>query len=106
MAKDRVREKNEKVLNDLIEQCDGVMWSFSEAIPQLIYFDKKQRRRMPWNCDLEIGQSFFIKIAAYIYVSETKRIIDLLQINLHFSGFYLASRGKGNWFVEASRSTW
>lgn len=72
IAKDKVRKKSEAVFVELAERCDGVLCSFSGAIPQLVYFDKKNRRRMPWNCDLEIGQNFVIKIAAYIFVSETK----------------------------------
>lgn len=71
ITKNTVRKKSESIFMGLIERCDGTLCSFSEAIPQLVYFDKKQRRRVAWNCDLEIGQNFAIKIAAYIYVSET-----------------------------------
>lgn len=70
ITKNSARKKSESIFMELIERCDGTLCSFSEALPQLVYFDKKQRRRVPWNCDLEIGQNFGIKIAAYIYVSD------------------------------------
>lgn len=70
LVKDKTRQKSESTLTKLIDQCDGTLCGFSEALPQLVYFDKKQRRRVPWNSDLEIGQNYAIKIAAYIFVSE------------------------------------
>lgn len=49
-------------------QTNGVLCTFNEAIQQLIFFENKQRRRVPWNCDLEIGTKLRFPIAAYIMV--------------------------------------
>lgn len=84
VAKDKVREKSEAILRELLERSDGALCCFTDAIPQLVYYDKKQRRRVPWNCDLEVGQRFSIKIAAYIFVSETKIPSNYLLHLWHF----------------------
>lgn len=105
ITKNSARKKSESIFMELIERCDGTLCSFSEALPQLVYFDKKQRRRIPWNCDLEIGQDFGIKIAAYIYVSDPSLKSDALKIvwrNLSFLVYFVASSREGNRIVEVS----
>lgn len=69
LAKDPNREKGETLIKEIVLQTNGVLCSFDEAMPKLMYMEKKQKRRMPWNCDLTIGSNVSIKIAAYIYVS-------------------------------------
>lgn len=69
MEKDRIKEKSEALIMDIVKQANGSLCSLDEAVAKLMYVDKKQRRRMPWNCDLTFGTMFTIKIAGYIYVS-------------------------------------
>lgn len=72
-----------------IFQTDGALCSFDEAIQQLVYYEQKQKRRMPWNCDLEISKLLQIKIAAYIYVSLTNAhqhfTLNLIYSRITFS---------------------
>lgn len=66
--KDPIREKNEALIMDIVKQTNGSLCNLDEVVAKLVYVDKKQRRRMPWNCDLTFGTTLTIKIAAYIYV--------------------------------------
>lgn len=68
MSKSQNRADGEKWIMKIVSATDGILCSLDEAIARLIYVDKKQRRRMPWNCDLSIGKLLKIKISAYIYV--------------------------------------
>lgn len=69
MAKDKIREKSEELILEIVKNTNGVLCSLEEAVSKLIYIDKKHRRRMPWNCDLTIGSKLAIKISTFIYVS-------------------------------------
>lgn len=69
MEKDPTKEKCEALIMDIVKQANGSLCNLDEAVAKLMYVDKKQRRRMPWNSDLTFGTLFTIKIAAYIYVS-------------------------------------
>lgn len=69
MQKDKIKEKSEGLIMDIVKQANGSLCNLDEAVAKLMFVDKKQRRRMPWNCDLTFGTTFTIKIAAYIYVS-------------------------------------
>lgn len=92
------------ILIELIRRCDGILWSFGEAIQQLKFFEKKQTRRVPWKCDLEIGGNFTIKIKAYIHVSETNHTKNNFKLVLpSISFFSVATRNateNGNGSVE------
>lgn len=68
MEKDSTKEKSEALIMDIVKQSNGSLCNLDEAVVKLLYVDKKQRRRMPWNCDLTFGTTLTIKIAAYIYV--------------------------------------
>lgn len=68
MEKDKYREKNEALILHIVQQTNGLLCSLDEAVSKLIYIDKKQKLRMPWNCDLTIGSKFAIKTSAIIYV--------------------------------------
>lgn len=70
-GKDKIQEKSENLIKEIVLQTDGVLCSLDEAIAKLIYVDKKSRKRMPWNCDLTFGSQMAIKISAYIYVSRS-----------------------------------
>lgn len=39
---------------------------------QLLHFQKKATRSMPWNVDLKIGSELTINVSAYVYVQEEK----------------------------------
>lgn len=85
-------------LIDLIRRCDGTLYSLTEAIQHFKYFDKKQTRRVPWNCNLEIEGNLVIKIAAYVYVSKSKytekNISILDQDHIVCLNHILVSRGR------------
>lgn len=74
----------------LYSQSNGVLCSFEQALVQLIYFEKKKQRSMPWNADLQIGSELKIKVSAYInvnnYHSRLKTII--------YKAFLLLPRSK------------
>lgn len=70
--KDKIQQQSEAVILDIVKQTNGVLCGLDEAASKLIYFDKKKKRRVPWNCDLTISSKLAIKISAYIYVSGRK----------------------------------
>lgn len=49
-------------------QVDGIICSFDEAIPQLIFFQKKSAGSANWNTVLDIGPDFQIAITGKIKV--------------------------------------
>lgn len=55
-------------MRKIVDETDGILCSFDDIMPKLIVWEKKQKRRMAWKSDLEIGSKIRIKIAAYIYV--------------------------------------
>lgn len=69
MEKDQIKEKSQALIMEIVKSSNGSLCSLDEALTKLMYVDKKQRRRMPWNCELTFGTKLAIKIAAYIYVS-------------------------------------
>lgn len=69
LGKDKIQEKAENLIKDIVVNTDGILCSIDDAASKLSYVDKKSRKRMPWNCDLTIGSLLTIKISAYIYVS-------------------------------------
>lgn len=82
IAKGAIRKHSESILTELIKQCDGTLGSFSE----FTYGDKRQTRKIPWNCDLEIGKNFVIKTASYVYVSERGCLLNTICISDHKIG--------------------
>lgn len=68
LEKDSTKEKSEALIMDIVKQTNGSLCNLDEAVVKLMYVDKKQKRRMPWNVDLTFGTALTIKIAAYIYV--------------------------------------
>lgn len=74
VEKDVVREKNEAIIMNIVKQSNGLLCSLDEAAAKLMYVDQKQRRSMPWNCDLEIGSHVTVKIATYIYIEDKSEL--------------------------------
>lgn len=69
IGKDKMQERSEQLIMNIVTQSDSVLCSIDEATAKLIYVDKKQRRRVPWKVDLTIGSDLAIKVSAFIYVS-------------------------------------
>lgn len=66
---DTVADRSRALMSQIIDQTNGIFCTFDEIMPKLVVWEKKQKRRMAWKCDLEIGSKIRIKIAAYIYVN-------------------------------------
>lgn len=78
--KTKDREKNESLIKKILCESNGVLCSFDEAMAKLIYLEKRNKKRVPWNADLTIGSKFTIKIAAYISVSVFRIRLDPNEI--------------------------
>lgn len=74
--KTKNRQKGESLIKTILCESNGVLCSFEEAMVKLLYLEKRNKRRLPWNADLTIGSTFSIKIAAYIYVSVVRIRFD------------------------------
>lgn len=61
-------DRNLAPMRKIVEETDGILCSFDDIMPKLIVWEKKQKRRVAWKSDLEIGSKIRIKISAYIYV--------------------------------------
>lgn len=82
VGKGMKQERCEKLIKEIVMQSDGVLCNIDEAVAKLIYVDKKQRKRMPWKCDLTLGTQLAIKIAAYIYVSiQESRLLHFICLS-------------------------
>lgn len=68
MLRDEDFLRSEKAIKEILNQSDGILCSFDEALPQLMHIDQKRRRRSTLNFDFEFGTLLTIKVSAYIYV--------------------------------------
>lgn len=71
---DTLRRKNPLPVFDRF-QTDGALCCFEEAMVQLVYYEKKQQRSMPWHCDLNIGSKLDIKVSVYVNVSKVSVVV-------------------------------
>lgn len=51
-------------------QTKTLLTDFDQALYQLIYFEKKKQRAMPWHCKLEIGSRLRINVSAYVHIKD------------------------------------
>ncbi|RXG71453.1 X-ray repair cross-complementing protein 5 [Armadillidium vulgare] len=58
----------ESLIKRIIAEVDGIICSFEEAIPQLLFFEKKAQRSANWNSILDIGQNFKIPVVGRIKI--------------------------------------
>lgn len=78
--KSKNRETGQSLIKQILCESNGVLCSFEEAMAKLIYLEKRNKRRVPWNVDLTIGSLFSVKIAAYISVSVFRICFDPNEI--------------------------
>ncbi|XP_059617558.1 X-ray repair cross-complementing protein 5 [Phlebotomus argentipes] len=69
-GKSASQQAHEEAIEKLIDDVDGIFCTFSNALPQLTYFQQKKTRAMPWNCDLTIGSRLKIQISAFLYTKK------------------------------------
>lgn len=60
------------MFTEVVEKVNGYLCHIDLAETQLLTFEKKKSRPMPWNADLSIGPELRIKISAYVNVQEEK----------------------------------
>lgn len=73
-------DANVKLVRKIADRLNGAMYTFDQILHRLCYLDKQMKRRVAWNCDLEIGSKLKIKIAAYIYVNFYSRLSEKTKI--------------------------
>uniref|UniRef100_A0A1B6GA37 VWFA domain-containing protein n=1 Tax=Cuerna arida TaxID=1464854 RepID=A0A1B6GA37_9HEMI len=64
-TKSNIQQKGEVLIGRIVDEVDGVMCGFAEAMSQLDHFQKFIGRAAPWHCDLEIGEDIFIPVTGY-----------------------------------------
>lgn len=69
--KTAVQLAGEAVATRVVAEADGGMYSFEDAIPQLIFFEKRSSGSANWNTLLEIGPSFQIAITGRIKIKHS-----------------------------------
>nr|XP_045583822.1 X-ray repair cross-complementing protein 5-like isoform X1 [Procambarus clarkii] len=69
--KSAVQLAGEALVTRVVAEVDGIICSFDEAIPQLIFFQKNSSNSAPWNTLLEIGPDFQIAITGRIKVKHS-----------------------------------
>ncbi|CAL1283072.1 unnamed protein product [Larinioides sclopetarius] len=67
-----VTDVSGSTIRSILKEVNGESYSFEEAIPALIYYQKKKVQALPWNANLDIGTNLTIPISAYIKVNESK----------------------------------
>lgn len=68
----KLQSNSQKVFTSIINNVDGYLCHIDLAEMQLLTFQKKQKKAMPWNATLTIGSKFKILISAYVKVVEEK----------------------------------
>ncbi|XP_042886525.1 X-ray repair cross-complementing protein 5-like isoform X2 [Penaeus japonicus] len=66
--KSAVQLAGEALITRIVSEVDGIICSFDEAIPQLIFFQKKSAGSANWNTVLDIGPDFQIAITGKIKI--------------------------------------
>ncbi|KAL3210589.1 hypothetical protein MRX96_037058 [Rhipicephalus microplus] len=66
------QQKAVKYVGRILEAVNGDSYTFSQAMPALMSYEKKRTRPTPWNANLEIGPDISIPISSYIKVVEVK----------------------------------
>lgn len=67
-----VTDVSGSAIRSILKEVNGESYSFEEAIPALIYYQKKKVQALPWNANLDIGTNLSIPISAYIKVNESR----------------------------------
>lgn len=66
------QSKSQAVFKNIVEEVGGQLCNISLAETQLLSFQKKKTKCMPWNCPLTIGSTIKIFISAYVKTQEEK----------------------------------
>ncbi|XP_047480476.1 X-ray repair cross-complementing protein 5-like [Penaeus chinensis] len=69
--KSAIQLAGEALITRIVSEVDGIICSFDEAIPQLIFFQKKSAGSANWNTVLDIGPDFQIAITGKIKVKHS-----------------------------------
>lgn len=64
--------KSQKMFTEMMKEVDGYLCHIDLAESQLLVFQKKKSKPMPWNADLTIGTKMKIAISGYVSVQEEK----------------------------------
>lgn len=67
-----VNSGSQKVLTQIVEETGGFLCHIDHAESQLLTFQKKKNRTVPWNATLSIGSRLKIDISAYVSIQEEK----------------------------------
>ncbi|KAJ9590743.1 hypothetical protein L9F63_016259, partial [Diploptera punctata] len=70
--KSKIELAGSHLLNKILNEVGGVICNFDEAVPQLMYFQKKNIRSQPWNIVMDIGPEIKIPVVGYKKISRAK----------------------------------
>ena len=70
--KNSAQTNSQQIFNEIVEQVGGHLIHIDLAETQLLTFQKKTSRAMPWNSLLTIGSQLKINISAYVSIQEEK----------------------------------
>ncbi|KAG4070343.1 hypothetical protein HA402_006485 [Bradysia odoriphaga] len=75
-SKSTIQKSGEKLAFDLIQQFNGVLCSFDEAMVQMVQYEKQNQRSKSWDCKLQIGSRLEIKTSVFVYTKEASSMIS------------------------------
>lgn len=64
--------KSEQLIEKVLDETNGVLCNFNDAIVHLSFFPGTKSKSQPWHCPLEIGAGLKINITAYISITREK----------------------------------
>lgn len=69
--KSEAQTNSEKIFAEMIAEMENANLCHIDYVEsQLLYYQRKAKKPMPWNCPLTIGSEFSIDISAYVHVKE------------------------------------
>lgn len=68
-GKSQSQLKCEKMIERIVNETNGVLANFSDAVLQLSYFPRTKTKSMPWYCPLTIGDDLRLNMAAYTFIT-------------------------------------
>lgn len=74
IKKSQTQIEGENLIGKIVNETDGIICTFEQAMSQLMYFEKSTAKPMPWNVQMSIGNDIKIPVSGYKKLAEPKSL--------------------------------
>lgn len=72
IKKSETQIEGETLIGRIVNETDGIICTFEQAMSQLMYYEKSSTKPMPWNVQMSIGDDIKIPVSGYKKLAEPK----------------------------------